>query len=77
MLLLQPKNANAWTYMAKVQFDAGREAEPEVHLPEARSAAQRALELNSQSTPAAKLLQAIEAELEKLDNAQQARARAA
>jgi cellulose synthase operon protein C len=68
MLLLQPRNANAWTYLAKVHFDAGREANPGTHLPAAREAAQKALELDARSTPASKLLEAIEAELKKLDN---------
>jgi tetratricopeptide (TPR) repeat protein len=72
MLLLQPKNAHAWTYMAKVRFDAGREADPAKHLPEAKAAAEKALELNAQSSAAAKLLEAIEGELKKLESAQQA-----
>ncbi|MCK4627121.1 MAG: tetratricopeptide repeat protein, partial [Phycisphaerae bacterium] len=57
--LLEPKNADSWTQLAMVYYRAARASKSSEKLSEARSAAQKALELDPESQ-AKEILQMIE-----------------
>ncbi len=66
LCMVQPRSARAWTYMAKVRLTAGRDREDLDELNRARQAARKALDIEPEG-PARRLLDAIEAEMQRLD----------